>query len=265
MLQDFFPTEFRVNPQPDNVVAVTQTSPFYTLTAYSRFQLNTFIETTERLPEMALDIKRHGLFGGPIFYEGETKRGQLRLEFSGGLDLSRITAPFGSIVSTSSTYPNTYFGWLSLVPRVGFRETYYSQTRILSPLLFPNPPDPLAPEFPFPSPQTGIPNPTTGAAFRSIFNAGLEGSFKLSREWNQVQNRALGLDGFVTSFSRSPIFPTSRPRTSIPRPFSSSIAFRPPPNSTRSISRNTPRSIRSITGRSRASACATASKPGGTT
>ncbi len=46
-----------------------------------------------------------------------------------------------------------------------------------------------------PSPQTGVPNPTTGAAFRSIFNAGVEGSFKLSREWDQVQNRALGLDG----------------------------------------------------------------------
>ena len=194
LLQDFFPAEFRVNPQPDNVVAVTQTSPFYTLTAYSRFQLNTFIETTERLPEIALDIKRHGLFGGPIFYEGETNAGQLRLDFPAG-SINEDYSAFRIDSFHQLTYPNTYFGWLSLVPRVGFRETYYSETQILSPLLFPNPPDPLAPEFPLPSPQTGIPNPTTGAAFRSIFNAGLEGSFKLSREWNQVQNRALGLDG----------------------------------------------------------------------
>ena len=194
LLQDFFPAEFRVNPQPDNVVAVTQTSPFYTLTAYSRFQLNTFIETTERLPEIALDIKRHGLFGGPIFYEGETNAGQLRLDFPAG-SINEDYSAFRIDSFHQLTYPNTYFGWLSLVPRVGFRETYYSQTQILSPLLFPNPPDPLAPEFPLPSPQTGIPNPTTGAAFRSIFNAGLEGSFKLSREWNQVQNRALGRDG----------------------------------------------------------------------
>ena len=75
MLQDFYPAEFRINPQPDNVVAVTKTSPFYTLTAYSRFQLNTFFETTERVPEVALDITRHGLFGGPIFYEGDTSAG----------------------------------------------------------------------------------------------------------------------------------------------------------------------------------------------
>ena len=194
LLQDFFPAEFRVNPQPDNVVAVTQTSPFYTLTAYSRFQLNTFIETTERLPEIALDIKRHGLFGGPIFYEGETSAGQLRLDFPAG-SINEDYSAFRIDSFHQLTYPNTYFGWLALVPRVGFRETYYSETQILSPTLFPNPPDPLAPEFPLPSPETGVPNPTTGAAFRSIFNAGLEGSFKLSREWNQVQNRALGLDG----------------------------------------------------------------------
>ena len=194
LLQDFFPAEFRVNPQPPNLVAVTQTSPFYTLTAYSRFQLNTFIETTERLPEIALDIKRHGLFGGPIFYEGETSAGQLRLDFPAG-SINEDYSAFRIDSFHQLTYPNTYFGWLSLVPRVGFRETYYSETQILSPTLFPDPPDPLAPEFPLPSPQTGVPNPTTGAAFRSIFNAGLEGSFKFSRAWDQVQNRTLGLDG----------------------------------------------------------------------
>ena len=35
------------------------------------------------------------------------------------------------------TYPNTYFGWLSIVPRVGFRETYYGETRDLGKTLFP--------------------------------------------------------------------------------------------------------------------------------
>ena len=27
------------------------------------------------------------------------------------------------------TYPNTYFGFLSLVPRIGFRDTYYGDTQ----------------------------------------------------------------------------------------------------------------------------------------
>ena len=196
ILQDFFPAEFRVNPEPDNVVALTKTSPWYTLTGYGRFALNTFFETTERLPELALDIKRNAIFGGPIFYEGETSIGELRRNFEAfspfeDYDVFRIDS-FHQL-----TYPNTYFGFLSIVPRVGFRETYYSQTQTLNPLLFAPtiPPNPFDPEFPLPNPVTGLPNTNDGPAWRSIFNAGVEGSFKISREWNQVQTRLLGLDG----------------------------------------------------------------------
>lgn len=198
VLQDFFETEARVNPEPDNNVAVTKTSPFYTLTAYSRLQLNTFFETTERVPEVDLDIKRHGLFGGPIFYEGETSAAELRRNFptdSGFEDYSvfRIDS-FHQL-----TYPNTYFGWLAVVPRIGFRETYYSQTQDLGPTPFPITPDPLIPEFPLPNPTIdpalGPTLKSGGSTFRSVFNAGVEGSFKISREWEQVQTRFLGLDG----------------------------------------------------------------------
>ena len=81
VMQDFFQGEFRIDPVPDNVIAVAKTDPFYTLTAIERFQANEFFTTTERQPEVVLDIKRHGLFGGPIFYEGETGFANLRLQF----------------------------------------------------------------------------------------------------------------------------------------------------------------------------------------
>ena len=35
----------------------------------------------------------------------------------------------------------------------------------------------------------------SGDIFRTVFNAGVEASFKVSREWEEVQSRALGLDG----------------------------------------------------------------------
>ncbi|MBA2435791.1 MAG: LPS assembly protein LptD, partial [Chthoniobacterales bacterium] len=196
LLQDFFPTEFRINPQPDNVVALTKTSSWYTLTAYGRFGFNTFFETTERLPELAFDIKRNGLFGGPIFYEGETTLGELRRNFP-AFSIFQDYDAFRIDSFHQLTYPNTYFGFLSIVPRVGFRETYYSQTRTLDPSLFTNflPPNPFDPEFPLPNPVQGVPSTDHGSAWRSIFNAGVEGSFKLSREWDEVQNRMLGLDG----------------------------------------------------------------------
>ena len=67
VMQDFFQGEFRVDPVPDNVVAVAKTNPLFTLTGIERFQANDFFTTTERQPEVVLDIRRQGLFGGPIF------------------------------------------------------------------------------------------------------------------------------------------------------------------------------------------------------
>src|SRR5438105_10545964 len=40
VMQDFYQGEFRIDPVPDNVVAVTKTDPFYTLTGIARFQAN---------------------------------------------------------------------------------------------------------------------------------------------------------------------------------------------------------------------------------
>ncbi|PYL14948.1 MAG: hypothetical protein DMF46_07655, partial [Verrucomicrobia bacterium] len=84
VMQDFYKSEFRIDPVPDNVVAVTKTDPFYTLTGIARFQANEFFEQTERLPEVVLDIKRHALFGGPIFYEGESGFANLERAFADG-------------------------------------------------------------------------------------------------------------------------------------------------------------------------------------
>src|SRR6202011_5368020 len=36
IMQDFYQSEFRINPVPDNVVAVTKVDPIYTLTAIAR-------------------------------------------------------------------------------------------------------------------------------------------------------------------------------------------------------------------------------------
>ena len=84
VMQDFYQSEFRINPVPDNVVALTKTNPFFTLTGMLRFQANEFFEQTERLPEVVLDIKRHALFGGPIFYEGESGVANLHRNFANG-------------------------------------------------------------------------------------------------------------------------------------------------------------------------------------
>ena len=196
LMQDFYQSEFRVNPVPDNVIALTKTAPFYTLTAITRFQANDFFEQTERLPEVVLDIKRHALFGGPIFYEGE----------SGFADLHRSFAENSGFENYGTTrfdtfhqllYPNTYFGWLSIVPRAGFRATYYDKTRDLGRTVFNTSDDPLIPNFILPDPTPTNPIVDAGSDVRTVVDTGVEASFKISRSWDEVANRSLGLDGLL--------------------------------------------------------------------
>jgi lipopolysaccharide export system protein LptA len=196
VMQDFYPGEFRIDPVPDNVVALTKANPFFTITGIERFQANEFFSTTERSPEVVLDIKRHALFGGPIFYEGESGFANLRLQFPEGSGFENYgTYRFDTFHQL--TYPNTYFGWLSIVPRVGFRGTYYGKTWDLGSTTFVPPSNPLVPDFILPPPTLANPVQFDGDTFRTVFNTGAEASFKISRTWENVQSRAFGLDGLM--------------------------------------------------------------------
>ena len=196
VMQDFFQGEFRIDPVPDNVIAVAKTDPFYTITAIERFQANDFFTTTERQPEVVLDIKRHGLFGGPIFYEGETGFANLRLQFPEGSGFENYGTDRLDTFHQLSL-PNTYFGWLSIVPRVGYRGTYYSKTWDLGSTTFIPPSNPLVPDFILPPPTLTNPVKFDGDTFRSVFDTGVEASFKISRTWENVQSRLFGLDGLM--------------------------------------------------------------------
>jgi len=196
VMQDFYQGEFRIDPVPDNVVALTKANPFFTITGIERFQANEFFSTTERSPEVVLDIKRHALFGGPIFYEGESGFANLRLQFPEGSGFENYgTYRFDTFHQL--TYPNTYFGWLSIVPRVGFRGTYYGKTWDLGSTTFVPPSNPLVPDFILPPPTLANPVQFDGDTFRTVFNTGAEASFKISRTWENVQSRAFGLDGLM--------------------------------------------------------------------
>lgn len=194
VLQDFFPAESRVNPQPDNIAILKRRHPGYSLTAFARYQLNDFHEVTERLPEIALDITRQPLFGTPIFYEGEASVSNLRRNFPAGSFLQDYEA-YRADAFHQFLHQHTYFGWLSVVPRIGFRSTYYSETRDLERTFFRPNPDPHIPDFLLPSPTLAQPLQRGGDRFRYVANAGAEASFKISRTWEQAQSRAVGLDG----------------------------------------------------------------------
>ena len=206
-LQDFFPAEFAVDPQPDNNTSFNWLTENFQVNLLVRWQMNNWQEVTSRLPELSWTAKQTPLFGLPIFYDGSTRGGYLQRNFPSGQTPDYITqlqqAVFNPNVLGDTTglqnysafrfdtfhqlsYPQTYFGWLSLTPRIGFRGTYYSRT---------GDSDPSSPGY------IALPGNDYGnGTFRPIMNAGLEGSFKLSARFEQVQSTLLGLDGLMHVF-----------------------------------------------------------------
>jgi len=208
-LEDYYPNEFRVDPQPDNYLSLTKWDDFYTLTLMGRWQVNNFFEVTERLPELAFDFKQHRLFGLPIYYDGETGVAQLRRMFSdvqsfGEVGLEDYQA-FRFDTYHQLSVPTQLFGWLNITPRAGFRATYYSE----SGTFFSNEASPVQEVDPDSGELVTIynrtgPSPlnaptfdleTSGPVLRPVVNFGVEVSTKLSKAYEKVQLRALGLDG----------------------------------------------------------------------
>ncbi len=197
-LRDFYPGEYRDHPQPDSVGSLTYRSENYTLTGIVRTHLNDFFDTTERLPEIVLDIKRQPLFGSQIFYEGETSLVRLRRRF--GTIEDTTTTPFSDYKANRfDTFhqfiaPQFVGGWLSIVPRIGLRGTYYSHgarsvVEDYMASLYEENLDLRS------NARNLYQESSGGSVFRPTINAGVEFSFKFSKTWEEVQSRRWGLDG----------------------------------------------------------------------
>jgi LPS-assembly protein len=191
-LQDFYPNVFSIDPQPDTFFQLVKRGEAYTLNALVRPQVNNFLETAERLPEISWQVARTPLFNGPIFYEATTSAAWLQRLFAAKTGIESIDLPNGALNPNYSffrldsfhqfIYPHTYFGWLSIVPSVGFRGTYYSTTGSFTESDSANPiPEGILVEH--------------GGRVRFALNTDVEASFKLSRAFEGVQERWLGLDG----------------------------------------------------------------------
>lgn len=211
-LQDFMQGEFRQNPNPDNMVTLTKWGEDYTVTILGRKQLNEDQDGTERMPELSLDFARRPIFGkSGLYYEGETTAGFLRRNYARDSLLPDYET-FRADSFHQLLYPTVLGGWLSLVPRVGLRGTYYQNTGFTETRFFSRQEE--LPELdavtgdPIIDPVSGLPLTRTvtvtdvsnelrksGSVFRTVLSAGFESSFKLSRTYEQVQSRAFGLDG----------------------------------------------------------------------
>jgi len=181
-LEDFYPQQFSRDPNPENMIAITKWDEDYTAILLGRRQLNPLFDSTERSPELSLDVKRQQLFKSNFFYDSTTTVGRYDQAYATDSNLHDYGA-FRADSYHQISYPGTYFGWLSVVPHVGVDATYYSASSPTDSVL---------------NPLTGLVS-TTGrdpsSLFREAGTANLEASFKLSLAYEDVQSRMLGLDG----------------------------------------------------------------------
>ena len=129
ILADFFDREFRSSSTPDNYVSLSHRGQLYTADITFRGRLNDFYGGVNRLPEASLKMLRQPVAYTPLFYEGFASAANLERVFpewqTGVDDYSAFRFDTGHTIY----YPYQYFGFLNVIPRGGFRGTYYDDSR----------------------------------------------------------------------------------------------------------------------------------------
>lgn len=201
--EDFFPSEARINPQPDSILQLVRRDPRFEASALTRLRLNDVFTRDERLPELAIDAVRQPLWNTGILYQGGLSAGYLTEELAISrkrqleerrtnllMDMAELAVPSveqqdqlaslerqleGRGFFRADTYhqfskPFLVGGALQLVPRAGVRATSWNNVR--------NGDDEL----------------------RILGHVGLDASMKFTRRWDQFQNPGLGVDGLMHVF-----------------------------------------------------------------
>ena len=128
MLNDFFDDEYQKNVQPENRVTLTHRGDRYSAGLELNTRLNDFYGNVNRLPQAFLDFNRQPVFGTPFYYEGDNTAAYLERVFPDGSEKEDYDA-FRVDTRHMVSLPLHAAGFLSLVPRAGWRGTYYSKTR----------------------------------------------------------------------------------------------------------------------------------------
>jgi lipopolysaccharide assembly outer membrane protein LptD (OstA) len=176
VVRDFFEGEYREHPQPKTFFEANKFWQNWSVDAYVQPQLNNFLETVERLPDIRLTGYRQELGETPLYYQSETSAGYYRRVFAANLGTNGAPSAPGLYFEAArvDTYhqvllPETLFGWLNITPRVGGRFTHYG--------------------------TASGPGATTDDQDRGVLDTGAEVTFKASRLWPTAESSFFEVNG----------------------------------------------------------------------
>lgn len=133
MLKDFFEDEYQHGMQPENRASLSHRGDLYTAGLQLNMRLNDFYGNVNRLPEAFLNFNRQQVFGSPFYYQGENTVSYLDRVFADdGKDETPQRDDYDAFRMDTShmLYLPLRMGFLSLVPRAGYRGTFYSKTKL---------------------------------------------------------------------------------------------------------------------------------------
>ncbi len=128
VLEDFFDDEFRRGVQPENRVTFTHRGDNFTAALLLNARLNDFYGNVNRLPEASLDVSRQQILTSPLYYESEHSAAYLERVFPKQRPDQVDFDAFRVDSSHTVLYPMRHFGFLSVIPSIGYRGTWYSET-----------------------------------------------------------------------------------------------------------------------------------------
>ena len=124
VIKDFFyREEFERNVAPDNYVSIITAKPEYTFSVLERHRIDDFFTTVNRSPELRFDTHNRQFAGTPFYLRQEAQFTNLQKEFANSdneLDVTRFD------LNHTLSYAG-HVGAISVTPRVGTRQTFYSR------------------------------------------------------------------------------------------------------------------------------------------
>ncbi|MDD5680136.1 MAG: LPS assembly protein LptD [Candidatus Omnitrophica bacterium] len=132
LIKDFFyKEEYEIDNQPPTYLSYVGGKDNYSFSVLAEKKVNDFFTSVERLPEAKMSIRKLKILNFMnLYYQDESSVGSLKKSFlkdvpGAGVDNDYDSARVDS--KNELSYPMQVFGFLSINPFVGTRQTYYSK------------------------------------------------------------------------------------------------------------------------------------------
>jgi len=203
MLDDFFSSRAYDLTEPASYVALEYQGDRFSSALYTRFQVNDFFTTVQKLPEFRLDIPRQEIIPGwNIYYQGSHTADYLRMNWARfdrdwkNPESKLKNYETGRFDSVNFIYYPLRTAYFNIVPRAGLRMTGYtdtSETKISQKDIFAMQMA-MDEDEDFGQPVKNYQD-TRDGKFRVIAEFGAEANTKIYNTWQNVRSDFLGLDG----------------------------------------------------------------------